>query len=252
MCNKYKKFDGLKKAQQLASKKGGSFLSKTFITAQTKYVWKCNRGHVWKALFSNVIYNNTWCPKCSSENKRIDGLNIATQIAKERDGACLSKKYINARTKMIWKCNKCNSVWNATIHDIKDSFTWCPLCNIREGKNQKILTNILNKLFPNFNIKFNFRGFDWLKTMGGHKQELDIYVPLLKLAIEYDGEQHFRPIQVFGGQKEFEETLRRDALKNMKVAEHPEDVATFIRIPYTEPITEENIIRILRENMVVI
>lgn len=40
----------------------------------------------------------------------------------------------------------------------------------------------------------NFRGFKWLSTENG-KQEIDIWVPKFKLAIEYDGEQHFRPVK---------------------------------------------------------
>ena len=44
-------------------------------------------------------------------------------------------------------------------------------------------------------------------------QSVDIYVPSMNLAIEYQGEQHFRPIRVFGGKEGFAATRARDARK---------------------------------------
>lgn len=49
---------------------------------------------------------------------------------------------------------------------------------------------------------------DWLGN-----QRLDIYIPELSIAIEYQGEQHFSPVELFGGQAGFRETLRRDERK---------------------------------------
>lgn len=42
---------------------------------------------------------------------------------------------------------------------------------------------------------------------------------LIKL-IEYDGEQHFKPIEQFGGQEAFEELKQRDKIKNNYCREH--------------------------------
>ena len=81
--------------------------------------------------------------------------------------------------------------------------------------------------------------------------ELDIYIADLKLAIEYDGKQHFKPIDFWGGIEQYQKTQHRDQLKNKLIAEHPEEVKHFIRIPYWEKLTEENVKRILTENKVV-
>jgi len=48
------------------------------------------------------------------------------------------------------------------------------------------------------------------------KQHLDIYIPSLKIGIEYHGEQHFNPIEHFGGQGAFDETRKRDNAKKQK------------------------------------
>ena len=41
----------------------------------------------------------------------------------------------------------------------------------------------------------------------------DAFVPDFNLAVEYQGEQHFRPISVFGGEQGYSETVSRDRLK---------------------------------------
>lgn len=44
-------------------------------------------------------------------------------------------------------------------------------------------------------------------------QHLDIYLPAHKVAIEYQGEQHYKPIDIFGGAEGLEATVRRDRTK---------------------------------------
>ena len=52
---------------------------------------------------------------------------------------------------------------------------------------------------------------DWLA-----RQELDIFVPSLNLAIEYQGEQHFVPIDAWGGEDALEKTQQRDEEKKRR------------------------------------
>lgn len=51
-------------------------------------------------------------------------------------------------------------------------------------------------------------------------QSIDIHVPELGLAIEYQGQQHYEPIALFGGQEGFELTCARDAKKRLLLARH--------------------------------
>lgn len=45
------------------------------------------------------------------------------------------------------------------------------------------------------------------------RQHLDVFFPELSVAVEFQGEQHDRPVEYFGGQKAFEENQRRDKRK---------------------------------------
>lgn len=49
---------------------------------------------------------------------------------------------------------------------------------------------------------------DWLG-----KQRLDVYIPELSIAVEYQGEQHFKPIELFGGAPGLKATRDRDKRK---------------------------------------
>lgn len=51
---------------------------------------------------------------------------------------------------------------------------------------------------------------DWLG-----RQHIDVWFPGYKIGIEYQGQQHDRPIEFFGGEKSFEENKKRDERKRM-------------------------------------
>ena len=45
------------------------------------------------------------------------------------------------------------------------------------------------------------------------RQSVDIYVPSINVAFEYQGEQHYKPVGLFGGEEGFRATQARDARK---------------------------------------
>lgn len=79
----------------------------------------------------------------------------------------------------------------------------------------------------------------WLKP-----QHLDVYVPSKKLAFEYQGQQHFEPIEFFGGQESFENAVERDRLKAYKCQANK---VILIQWLYTEPIDQPTLMEKLRQ-----
>lgn len=78
------------------------------------------------------------------------------------------------------------------------------------------------------------------------QQSLDIYIPSLKVAIEYQGVQHYEPVDFFGGEEGYSETHERDLIKQTKCAEH--DV-TLVEWPFNAPLTGEYIKALLSEKL---
>lgn len=69
-------------------------------------------------------------------------------------------------------------------------------------------------------------------------QHLDIYLPEAGIGVEYQGEQHYRPIEIFGGEAGFDATVRRDANKarlcrlagvRLEYIRYDDDVATRLK-----------------------
>ncbi len=80
------------------------------------------------------------------------------------------------------------------------------------------------------NIIFNKeKTFDDLIYIGNLR--FDFYIPKQKIAIEFDGIQHYKTVGYFGGNDGFIETQKRDKLKDVYCKEKN---IKLIRIPYFE------------------
>ena len=236
----------IRDCQACAEKNRGECISAEYKNARTKLLWQCSAGHTFEMTFDAVKNVGQWCPKCAGVAK-LD-ISLATDIAISRGGKCLSAKYINNKTKLKWEC-RCGNIFEAPMQDVKNKNQWCPKCS-QPGKSQKLLYEILKRMFPNYTLKYNYRGFDWLRTSKFGKQEIDIFIEGIRIAVEYDGAQHFK-IMRYGNAKKRLEKLKlikkRDRIKNAKIKKHKSDVAYFIRIKYTEKITEDLIVSKLKD-----
>ena len=90
------------------------------------------------------------------------------------------------------------------------------------------LYEVIRKLFPHCTIRREASP-SWL----GH-QRLDIYLPELGLSIEHQGEQHFVPIEAFGGQSALEKTRERDRRKRALCKANG---VSIIDVRFDDPIT---------------
>lgn len=70
---------------------------------------------------------------------------------------------------------------------------------------ERTLFELIRKTYPD--AIYQYRS-SWLK-----KQSLDIYIPQLSVGIEYQGIQHYQPIDYFGGKEGFEKRLLLDKQK---------------------------------------
>lgn len=74
-------------------------------------------------------------------------------------------------------------------------------------------------------------------------QRLDVFFPEISLAIEYQGKQHFEPIDFFGGEEAFKKNQERDSRKSRLCEENG---VSLIYVNYTEKVTMSLMKRKLR------
>lgn len=102
------------------------------------------------------------------------------------------------------------------------------LDNIKiKWKSEKKLYDIVATLFPDAIYQFRDK---WL-----NKQSLDIFIPSKKIAIEYQGIQHFKEVDYFGGKSHYSKQIENDNIKKQLCKENN---ITLIEWLYNDPISE--------------
>lgn len=167
-------------------------LKPTGFTSQSnkKVGWKCSVcGYKWKAKINNRS-NGRGCP-CCARKIAVPGVNTLDvthpQIAAEWDyekNAPLTPRDIlaGAGDKYFWLCPEGHSYKATPNHRTQENGTNCPKCNAGRQTSfaEQAVFYYVSKVFPNAINRY--------KGIFNNSMELDIYIPSMQLAIEYDGE----------------------------------------------------------------
>ena len=133
--------------------------------------------------------------------------------------------YINSETKLKIICKKHNIFEQAPSNHL--SGVGCPECVSSKGENE--ISCVLN----NMNIKYiPEKIFDDCKNpLTGRYLYFDFYLPDKNICIEYDGKQHFFPIDFYGGVDNLNDTKNRDLIKTKYCIDNN---ISIIRISYLD------------------
>ena len=209
-----------------------------YISNHSKLLIHCNQcgRDFWQA--PNAHLAGKGCAKCAGIIKKsVDEFVQQARVVHGDKYDYSQVEYINTDTPVKIICPVHGEFWQAPKKHLKGQS--CPNCKKSHGE-ERVLKFLKEH---NLNFIYNSSCLDFLKPL-----KPDFYLPDKKLVIEYDGEQHFRPVQFAGmpiekAESEFEKTKRRDSDKNRLCEEHGIEV---FRIPYTE---FENIETILEEKL---
>lgn len=159
----------------------------------SKKIWFiCPKGddHIWKASVYHRTINNSGCPVC--ENLKVVKSNSLTttdpKVSAEwhptKNGK-LSPETVNRYSnKKVWfRCNKnFTHEWKTFIYHRTVNESNCPYCTLTpQSRQELIITFELLKFFKNINPK------GYKTRLNGKLRAIDIFIPDLNLAIEFDG-----------------------------------------------------------------
>lgn len=166
----------------------------------------CKKGHEYKQDRRNLLAGKN-CAKCYREGRIFSKEDIQEKILQVHGDYYKYNfdNFKNLHSKIEIKCQKNHIFFQKISNHIQGK--GCPIC--RESIGERIISNYLKKQNINY---IRQKKFDDCKYKS--KLPFDFYLPEYKIAIEYDGIQHFVPIARFGGVKEFEKTVAKDKIKS--------------------------------------
>lgn len=164
--------------------------------------------YTWEVRAKDLI-NGHGCPKCGKESnikKQIlsldEFINRANTIHKNKYD--YSKvNYVNYTTKVIIICPEHGEFEQTPGNHLRGE--GCPRCHT-QSKGESFIEDFLKTN----NITFIKQYPIDCPVNNSDIAKIDFYLPKLNYFIEYNGKQHYIPVQHFGGQMKFEQQQKRD------------------------------------------
>ena len=121
----------------------------------------------------------------------------------------LSTKYINAKSKLKFKC-KCGQIYYSTLYDLIYNNHIC--CNNCRKSSHSKLERITSQILTNLNIDF-IPQYTYEDCKYKNVLRYDFYLPQYNTCIECQGIQHFESVDYFGGEQNFKIRQLKDKIK---------------------------------------
>lgn len=142
-----------------------------------------------------------FCPYCSNTYKgELIGKRLPVAAAQERldkelggEYIIIPEKYNGWSRKGLIRHSICNKIFTAAPRDLL-YHSHCPCYTINSKGEQKI-----KEILDQYSIKYEQQ-----KRLNSIKKApFDFYLPDYNLLIEFQGRQHYEPVEKFGGEKQF-------------------------------------------------
>jgi uncharacterized Zn-finger protein len=187
-------------AAQWHDTKNGKLTPEMVTSNSNKRVWWFNSicGHEWDARIVDRNIKKYNCPYC--RGYRVDVTNclskthseIAAQWHPTKNGNLTPEVVTHGTQKRVWWHDPmCGHEWITSVL-CRTRGTNCPKCKV--SKNQKLVFDFVKENFPFNLVEFDFWHPQLRFKKSNRKMQLDIFIPHINVAIEYQGEQHFFPI----------------------------------------------------------
>lgn len=209
----------------------------TYTNNKTAILHRCTiDNHEWMARPDNIL-SGRGCPLC--RNRMIGNMFrknhnwYVQKLSEYFPNIEAIEEYVGNDILIAHKCKIDNTIWMATPHNILRGIG-CPMCGGYNG--EKIISQWLN----NHDIPYVFQ-HRFVDCRDKKQLPFDFYLPEQNVCIEYDGRQHFMPIDFAGKGKEWAEKqfevvklhdqIKTDYCKNNNIQ--------LLRIKYDENIEEK-------------
>lgn len=204
--------------EAIQSRISGVTLNKDdYVDTNHRCTSTCNIcGHVWRPNVRDLI-NGHGCPECgkhkkyenNKEERFANTLNVIKKVHGDTyDLSLLKEEFKSDRCYVHIICKK-HGIFKIKLNSFKNG-GGCSKCH-----QSKLEKSVMNSLDENNIINIPQYSFEWMKTSKWSSLSYDFFIPSKNIAIECQGIQHFKPVEIFGGKKELKKTIKRDYNKSL-------------------------------------
>lgn len=197
-----------------------------------EYICKCVVDNKIVKIKESHLKDGVGCMECAArkrgENQRKEHDKYITDVELKNPFVEIVGRYIDQYTKIEYNCKVCGYNGKSLPNNLLRG-GGCPVCDMSIGE-KKIMKYLIDNC-----IKYESQyTFDDCKNI--FVLPFDFYLPEYNTCIEYDGEQHFKPIDCFGGEEKLKKTQNND---NIKTQYCKNNGINLLRIKYDQNIEKE-------------
>lgn len=193
-------------------------------------VCKCDCGNDYIGIKSDIVTGHTQSCGClQSEHTSAANTKDWSGYVSDYGIEFLYQDCMNDKGQWLWKCRCgiCKNVFTALPAKVNNGHITSCGCRI-QSSGEEYIKNLLEEARIDFVPQYKFDDCK-LKYVLRFDFAVISNSKLLGL-VEYDGKQHFEPIEFFGGEDGFKKTQERDEIKNAYCELHN---IPLLRLPYT-------------------
>jgi very-short-patch-repair endonuclease len=181
-----------------------------YINKDYKSTLICPIHGEWKTSYGILVNAKSGCPKCGLITIG-EKLKITKDEWLERCKIIHGDFYDYSNTNYIGFTEKVNIICLKHGEFLQSAYEHqrgkgCPTCSLSKG--EKYILNFLEEKKIPYETQKKFIGLKKIISL-----RFDFYLPNQNCVIEFNGIQHYEPIEFFGGEKSFEKTQEYDTYK---------------------------------------
>lgn len=218
--------------KELAEANPNIVVLEEYVNAKTPILHQCKLdNYKWKVIPNNLLCGHG-CQICAGNQKKTTG-KYKLELATINPDIEVLGEYDTANVHILHKCKKDGYEWMAATSNVLFG-CGCPQC--KESKGERIVRQWLERNKVIYKSQYKFPDCKDKCAL-----PFDFYLPEYNTCIEYDGGQHFFPVNFSGEgaeytEQQFKTTQYHDQIKNQYCADNG---ITLLRIPYFKNIEEE-------------
>ena len=199
-------------------------------TRPTKVKCQCDCGNEHVCSQSDIVTRHTQSCGCL-QKERVSESNVKdwTGVVSAYGVELISQSHVNNKGQWLWncKCGVCGKLFVELPAKINNGHVTSCGCAIMSS-GERFVEDVLKDINVDFKNQYSFPDCKYKNRL--HFDFAVFSNSELLYLIEYDGEQHYKLVDWFGGTKGFEESKLRDEIKNQYCVDHN---IPLLRIPYS-------------------